>query len=133
MDSQRATQAGAGKSPGLVLTALCLASFMATLDLFVVNIALKDIGRDFAGQRLSNLSWILNAHAIIFSYVGSMLPDWVILGTGLGFAMPTVVESATVDLPPGESGTGSAINATARQLGAVLATAVTAVILGTPP
>jgi uncharacterized membrane protein len=59
-----------------------------------------------------------------------MLPGWLILGTGLGFAMPTIVETATVDLPPGESGTGSAINATARQLGAVLATAVTVVILG---
>lgn len=64
------------------------------------------------------------------SYAGSMLPGWLILGTGLGFAMPTIVETATVDLPPGESGTGSAINATARQLGAVLATAVTVVILG---
>ena len=59
-----------------------------------------------------------------------MLPGWLILGTGLGFAMPTIVETATVDLPPGESGTGSAINATARQLGAVLATAATVVILG---
>jgi MFS family permease len=49
-----------------VLAALCLASFMATLDLFVVNVALKDIGRDFSGQGLSNLSWILNAYAIIF-------------------------------------------------------------------
>src|SRR6185437_7793584 len=66
MHSQPATQPGAGKSPGLVLAALCLASFMATLDLFVVNVALKDIGRDFSGQGLSNLSWILNAYAIIF-------------------------------------------------------------------
>ncbi len=64
------------------------------------------------------------------SYANSMLPGWLISGAGLGFALPTVVESATVDLPPEESGTGSAINATARQLGAVLATAVTVVILG---
>jgi EmrB/QacA subfamily drug resistance transporter len=64
------------------------------------------------------------------SYAGSMLPGWLILGTGLGLAMPTIVETATVDLPAGESGTGSAINATARQLGAVLATAATVVILG---
>jgi hypothetical protein len=41
-----------------------VASFIATLDLFVVNVALKDIGRDCAGQGLSNLSWILNAYAI---------------------------------------------------------------------
>jgi MFS family permease len=49
-----------------VLAALCLASFMATLDLFVVNVALKDIGHDFSGLGLPDLSWILNAYAIIF-------------------------------------------------------------------
>jgi hypothetical protein len=64
------------------------------------------------------------------SYAGAMLPGWLILGTGLGLAMPTIVESATAGLPAEESGTGSAINATARQIGAVLATAVTVVILG---
>jgi MFS family permease len=66
MQTLPAPPAGPGKSPGLVLAALCLASFMATLDLFVVNVALKDIGREFSGQGLSNLSWILNAYAIIF-------------------------------------------------------------------
>jgi len=39
---------------------------MATLDLFVVNVALHDIGRDLGDADLSNLSWILNAYAIIF-------------------------------------------------------------------
>jgi EmrB/QacA subfamily drug resistance transporter len=63
-------------------------------------------------------------------YASAMLPGWLILGTGLGFALPTIVESATVDLAPEVSGTGSAINATARQIGAVLATAATVVILG---
>ena len=61
-----ASETNLDKRPGLVLATLCLASFMATLDLFVVNVALKDIGRDFRGQGLSNLSWILNGYAIIF-------------------------------------------------------------------
>jgi hypothetical protein len=64
------------------------------------------------------------------NYAGAMLPGWLILGTGLGLAVPTIIESATAGLPPEMSGTGSAINATARQIGAVLATAVTVVILG---
>src|ERR1700761_7279518 len=54
------------RHPGLILATLCLASFMATLDVFVVNVALHDIGHDFGDSGLSNLSWILNAYAIIF-------------------------------------------------------------------
>jgi EmrB/QacA subfamily drug resistance transporter len=41
--------------------------FMASLDLFIVNIAFPDIQRDFAGTNLSTLSWILNAYAIGFA------------------------------------------------------------------
>jgi EmrB/QacA subfamily drug resistance transporter len=51
---------------GLRLLALCLANFMATLDLFVVNVALRDIGAHFGGSALSNVSWVLNAYAIVF-------------------------------------------------------------------
>ena len=115
MHSQPAAQAGAGKRPGLVLNTWFPAGRVASAGFILVAI----------GQALM----ILTLHQW-HGYAGAMLPGWLILGTGLGFAMPTIVESATVDLPPGESGTGSAINATARQLGAVLATAVTVVILG---
>lgn len=52
--------------PGLILATLCVANFIATLDLFVVNVALRDIGGDIGGSDLSNLSWILNAYAIVF-------------------------------------------------------------------
>ena len=45
----------------LALATLCLASFMASLDLFVVNVALRDIGIQFGGNALSNASWVLNA------------------------------------------------------------------------
>jgi EmrB/QacA subfamily drug resistance transporter len=41
--------------------------FMASLDLFIVNIAFPDIERDFAGASLSDLSWVLNAYAIVFA------------------------------------------------------------------
>ncbi|HUO69563.1 MAG TPA: DHA2 family efflux MFS transporter permease subunit [Solirubrobacteraceae bacterium] len=41
--------------------------FMASLDLFIVNIAFPDIQRDFHGASLSGLSWVLNAYAIAFA------------------------------------------------------------------
>jgi EmrB/QacA subfamily drug resistance transporter len=41
--------------------------FVASLDLFIVNIAFPDIQRDFAGTSLASLSWVLNAYAIVFA------------------------------------------------------------------
>src|SRR5258707_8067387 len=40
---------------------------MASLDLFVVNIAFPDIERDFAGSSLAGLSWVLNGYTIVFA------------------------------------------------------------------
>ncbi|MBO2445606.1 MFS transporter [Actinomadura barringtoniae] len=51
----------------IVLAVLCLASFMAGLDLFIVNVAFDDIGRDFPGASLSDLSWVLNGYTIVFA------------------------------------------------------------------
>lgn len=50
-----------------MLLVLCAASFMATLDVFVVNVAFPDIGRDMHDASLSNLSWILNGYAIVYA------------------------------------------------------------------
>ena len=52
---------------GLVLAVLCLAAFMASLDLFIVNVAFDSIGRSFHGSSTSDLSWILNAYAIVYA------------------------------------------------------------------
>ncbi|HEX8052879.1 MAG TPA: MFS transporter [Thermoleophilaceae bacterium] len=41
--------------------------FLASLDLFIVNIAFPDIARDFEDSSLSEMSWILNAYAIVFA------------------------------------------------------------------
>src|SRR4051794_8542277 len=40
---------------------------MASLDLFVVNVAFPDIQRDFGGASLANLSWVLNGYTIVFA------------------------------------------------------------------
>jgi EmrB/QacA subfamily drug resistance transporter len=49
----------------LIITSVGL--FMASLDLFIVNIAFPDMARDFDGASLTNLSWVLNAYAIVFA------------------------------------------------------------------
>ena len=40
---------------------------MASLDLFIVNIAFPDLARSFDGASLPSLSWVLNAYAIVFA------------------------------------------------------------------
>src|SRR3954468_3090446 len=53
--------------PGAILTVLSAASFMAGLDVFIVNVAFADIGRDFHGESLSNMSWVLNGYPILYA------------------------------------------------------------------
>jgi EmrB/QacA subfamily drug resistance transporter len=56
-------------TPGQVLLIVCAGVVLASLDLFIVNVALPQIGRDFhlrAGG-LSDLSWVLNAYAIVYA------------------------------------------------------------------
>src|SRR3954452_648283 len=50
-----------------VLIVVSAAVFMASLDLFIVNIAFPAIERDFGGTSLASLSWVLNAYAIVFA------------------------------------------------------------------
>lgn len=50
-----------------VTLTVCVGVFMASLDLFIVNIAFPDIARDFSGTSLGTLSWVLNAYAIAFA------------------------------------------------------------------
>ncbi len=49
-----------------VLAVLATVAFMAQLDLFIVNIAVPAMARSFHGTSLSDLSWVLNAYAIVF-------------------------------------------------------------------
>src|SRR5215469_1787373 len=49
----------------LLITSIGL--FMASLDLFIVNIAFPDLAADFSGASLPSLSWVLNAYAIVFA------------------------------------------------------------------
>lgn len=57
---------GPRHSPGLILATLCSANVMATMDLFIVNVSLHNIGVGFGGEALSNVAWVLSAYAIVF-------------------------------------------------------------------
>ncbi|TLF82519.1 MFS transporter [Nocardia cyriacigeorgica] len=63
-------------------------------------------------------------------YFTAVLPGWVLTGVGIGLALPSMIASAAVDLPPDQSATGSAVVNTARQLGYVLGVAVVVALLG---
>jgi EmrB/QacA subfamily drug resistance transporter len=52
-----------------VVGVLALAVFMASLDLFIVNLAFPYIGREYRGTSLSSLSWVLNGYTIVFAAV----------------------------------------------------------------
>jgi MFS family permease len=66
---------------GRTLVVLSGAPFLASLDLFVVNVAFTAIGRDFRGHTLADLSWILNGYPIIYC-----APPEICALTGYGVA-----------------------------------------------
>ena len=54
-------------SPNLVLFIVCAGVAMASLDLFIVNVALPQMAKDFGAHGLGGLSWVLNAYAIVYA------------------------------------------------------------------
>src|SRR6476660_8498387 len=54
-------------SASLVLLIVSAGFALATLDLFVVNVALPNIAHDFGSAGLGDLSWVLNAYAIVYA------------------------------------------------------------------
>lgn len=60
-------RASSDRSTMAVVGVLSLAIFMASLDLFIVNLAFPYIGREYPGTSLSSLSWVLNGYTIVFA------------------------------------------------------------------
>jgi EmrB/QacA subfamily drug resistance transporter len=60
-------QRRANASPPMVLAIVCVGICLANLDLFIVNVALPNIGRDFKDASLEDMSWVLNGYAIAYA------------------------------------------------------------------
>ena len=54
-------------SPNVVLVIVCAGVVLASLDLFIVNVALPQMAEDFGVRGLGGLSWVLNAYAIVYA------------------------------------------------------------------
>jgi MFS family permease len=67
--SQRIPARRGDASPKLVLVIVCAGVVLASLDLFIVNVALPQMAGDFhiRGGGLADLSWVLNAYAIVYA------------------------------------------------------------------
>ncbi|MHB1583486.1 MAG: MFS transporter, partial [Acidimicrobiales bacterium] len=67
-------------SPRAVLVIVCAGVVLASLDLFIVNVALPQIGRDLGTRDLGELSWVLNAYAIVYAsllvFFGRLADRW---------------------------------------------------------
>ena len=55
------------RSPRRIFSVVAVAVFMASLDAFIVNVALPSIQKGFAGTSISGASWVLNAYSIVFA------------------------------------------------------------------
>ncbi len=53
--------------PGQILVIVCAGVVMASLDLFIVNVALPQIAADLHEPDLGALSWVLNGYAIVYA------------------------------------------------------------------
>ncbi len=58
---------GSGASPRQVLLIVCAGVVLASLDLFIVNVALPQIAHDLGAKNLGELSWVLNGYAIVYA------------------------------------------------------------------
>src|SRR6478752_8080243 len=65
----RGPQSRRDASPQLVLAIVCAGVVLASLDLFIVNVALPQMAADFhvGPDGLADLSWVLNAYAIVYA------------------------------------------------------------------
>ncbi len=54
-------------SSSLVLLIVCAGVVLASLDLFIVNLAMPSMARDLHQRSLGTLSWVLNAYAIVYA------------------------------------------------------------------
>lgn len=100
---QRIPSTGGPLKHGAVLAAALLGFFIVTLDAFVVNVALPDIGRAF-GSDVTGLLWIVDGYTLMFAALllfAGTLSDRVGARTAFGTGVALfVLASAACGLAP---------------------------------
>lgn len=77
-------------------------------------------------------AWYLTRVEVTPDFWGAWLPGQVLSGIGVGATLPVLGSAALAAVPGGRFATASAVNNSARQVGAALGIAVLVVIIGTP-
>jgi EmrB/QacA subfamily drug resistance transporter len=67
IDSQPRAGAESAIAPGRVLLIVSAGVVLSSLDLFIVNVALPRIATDLHATDIGELSWVLNAYAIVYA------------------------------------------------------------------
>ncbi len=76
--------------------------------------------------------WYATRVEVSPDFWGAWLPGQVLSGIGVGATLPVLGSAALAAVPGGRFATASAVNSSARQIGAVLGIAILVVIVGTP-
>ncbi len=114
-------------SPFLVLpTALLLAERL--IKRFGSGVVIA-IGASFFA---TGMLWFALFAGLKPDYLVDFFPGLVLIGVGVGLALPTMMASATSELPPENFATGSAVVNMLRQVGLAIGVAVLVAVLGTP-
>ncbi|MER6512875.1 MFS transporter [Nonomuraea sp. NPDC001636] len=112
--------------PGPIMVPIFAAVSQRLIERMPVGVVVGAGNLLFAG----GVALVLATAATPVHYATEVLPGWMISGVGIGLALPSMIASAAVDLPPEQSATGSAVVNTARQLGYVLGVAVLVALVG---
>lgn len=87
-DDEEGPSVGSPRRRRQVAALVSTGVFMASLDLFIVNIAFPQIASEFAGSSLGAQSWVLSAYAIVFAAALVPAGRWFDrLGRRRGFLM----------------------------------------------
>ncbi len=76
--------------------------------------------------------WYATRVEVVPDFWGAWMPGQVLSGIGVGATLPVLGSAALAAVPGGRFATASAVNSSARQIGAALGIAVLVVIIGTP-
>ncbi|MFN8157730.1 MAG: DHA2 family efflux MFS transporter permease subunit [Candidatus Nanopelagicales bacterium] len=76
--------------------------------------------------------WYATRVEVTPDFWGAWMPGQILSGIGVGATLPVLGSAALAAVPGGRFATASAVNSSARQIGAALGIAVLVVIIGTP-